>query len=55
MIEFVLEIALMLWITEQEIDNSVLPEQIEIVEEIEMSPEESFELFLKELDENLNK
>ena len=48
MLEFVLEIALMFWITQEEIDNHVLSEPIPIVivEEVILTPEEEFEGFL---------
>jgi len=53
MYEFILNIALMFWITEQEINNSVLPDPIEIEEEVIWTPEEEFEKFLLELKKDL--
>jgi len=45
----------MLWITEQDIDENVLPEPVEIVEEVYWTPEEEFEKFLIELKKRLIK
>jgi len=48
-LNILLDFALFLWITQEEIDNTVLPDPLPIVEEIELTPEQEFELFLIEI------
>ena len=52
MLEFILEIALMFWITEQEImEDTTLPEPIEIIETIVIEPsaEEQVDAIIKQI------